>query len=149
MTVVILTAYDRQDYILEALRAGASGFLTKDALADEMREQIRSVHRGGTVFGSGPATILANSFVRQARAEQIDPGFSRVVKSLSRRQVEVLDRLILAKSNAEIASELRLSIGTVKGYVSALMDALGCRNRSDIVIQALRAGYAPTKTRRK
>jgi DNA-binding NarL/FixJ family response regulator len=131
VSVVILTAYDDQQSITEALRAGAKGFVVKTAGGEEILETVRMVARGHVVFDSSVWSILGSE-----GEDEADPGKVQ----LSRREYEVLQLLSRGLGNREIAQELGLSIETVKTHIERLFKRLGVTTRTDAVAKALRAG---------
>lgn len=136
--VLILTTFHLDEYVFGALRAGASGFLLKDIPADELRRAIRVV--------AGGEALLAPSVTRSLIEEFLDP--SRAVsetdvphlEELTAREREVVSMVAAGKSNAEIADELVVSIGTVKTHVSRILSKLELRDRVQLVIAAYDAG---------
>ena len=131
--VLILTTFGSDDYVFEALRAGADGFVLKRAQPDEL---IRAVH---TVAG-GEALL----YPQQVRAMAVRAGRSDNLADtaqLSAREQEVLRLMSRGLNNAEIAAELFLGSETVKTYVSALLAKLGARDRTQAVIRAFESGF--------
>jgi DNA-binding NarL/FixJ family response regulator len=134
--VLILTTFERDDYIFEALRAGASGFMLKNASPEDL---VRAVH----VVAAGEA-LLAPSITRRVIADYADrPGPNKRAAGLdhlTERELEVLRLLATGKSNAELAHELYLGEGTVKTHVSHLLGKLGLRDRVQAVVFAYESG---------
>jgi DNA-binding NarL/FixJ family response regulator len=134
--VIVLTTFDLDDYVYGALRAGASGFLLKDAPADDLIAAIRVVAKGDA--------LLAPSVTRRLISEFADrPDRSTAVSGLdelTEREIEVLRLLATGKSNAEIADELFVSETTVKTHVSHVLTKLGLRDRVQAVVAAYESG---------
>ncbi len=129
--VIILTTFDRDDYVFQAIRAGAMGYLLKDAPADELMRTIRRVH-------SGEAFIqpeIASRTLRELLRPQQGP-----LEPLSDREREVLVLLAQGASNKEIAERLVISEGTVKNHVSAILGKLQAENRTQAAEIARRYG---------
>jgi DNA-binding NarL/FixJ family response regulator len=132
--VVVLTTYDLDEYLLEALRAGASGFLLKDLRAELLPGAVRAAVAGDVLLSGEPTRRLAETFV--VRAPQPSP----VVAALSPREREVLELVAAGASNGEIAARLHLGETTVKTYVSRLLAKLDRRDRVGLVIAAYENG---------
>ncbi|WP_166973954.1 response regulator transcription factor [Brevibacterium atlanticum] len=134
--ILILTTFDSDDYVVEALRAGADGFVLKRAQPDEL---IRAVH---TVAG-GEALLypqkIRDMAVRTGQRENLAESVG-----LSGREQEVLTLMARGLSNAEIAGEMFLGAETVKTYVSSLLSKLGARDRTQAVIRAFESGFVET-----
>jgi len=136
--VLILTTFDLDEYVFEALRAGASGFLLKDTLPDELLAAVRVVAGGEALLAPKVTRRLIEQFVQQpvaARAEP-HPGLG----SLTEREREVLAAVARGLSNAEIAEELFMSHATAKTHVSRLLTKLDARDRAQLVMLAYEAG---------
>ncbi len=136
--IVMLTTFDEDEYVYEALRAGASGFLLKDAPAEDLVSAIRQVHRG--VDG-----LLAPSITRRLveRFSQQRPQRGAVtvdLDDLTSREREVLGQIARGLSNAEIAAVLSVSETTVKTHVARVLMKLGLRDRVQAVVVAYEAG---------
>ncbi|MGM0697963.1 MAG: response regulator transcription factor [Actinomycetota bacterium] len=134
--VLILTTFDSDDYVFEALRVGADGFVLKRAQPSEL---VRAVH---TVAG-GDALLypqkIRDMAARSHRAVDVVSS-----AGLSRREQEVLTLMSRGMSNAEIAEEMFLGAETVKTYVSSLLSKLGARDRTQAVIKAFESGFVET-----
>jgi DNA-binding NarL/FixJ family response regulator len=133
--VVMLTTYDLDEYALAAIRAGASGFLLKDAPPEEMLAAIRTVHAGDAVLAASTTRRLLDQL-----APGEDAGAVRAVGTLTDREREVLIAVARGWSNAEIADQLAVSAGTVKTHVSNLLAKLEVRDRVQAVVVAYEAG---------
>ena len=131
--VLILTTFDSDDYVFEALRAGADGFVLKRAQPAEL---IRAVH---TVAGG--QALLYPQKVREMAARASAREDLADSAQLSSREQEVLSLMARGLSNAEIAAELFLGSETVKTYVSSLLGKLGARDRTQAVIRAFESGF--------
>ena len=138
--VVILTTYDTDEYVVEALRAGASGFLLKDAPAEDLIAAVRVVHRGDTVVAPGVTRRLLDRF---ARLPVSAPPHAARVDALTERELEVLLLIARGLSNAEIAAELVVGETTVKTHVSNVLAKLSLRDRVQAVVFAYQSGLVP------
>jgi len=135
--VVVLTTFDADQYVLRALRAGASGFLVKSTPPGDLIGLVKVAAEGHTVLSPAAARrlVAASADRGPARARA-----RRLAGSLTDREAEVLAGLGEGLSNAQIAGRLYLSEATVKGYVSRLLDKLGCANRTQAGLLAHDAG---------
>ena len=135
--VVALTTFDADQYVLRALRAGAAGFLVKSTPPEDLIGLVRVAAAGNMVLSPAAArrllTASADQYSTHRRAQQL-------VESLTERELEVLAGLGEGLSNAQIAARLYLSEATVKGYVSRMLDKLGCANRTQAGLLAHDAG---------
>ncbi|MFF3844352.1 response regulator [Streptomyces sp. NPDC002328] len=134
--VLVLTTYDTDENIVEALRAGASGFLVKDTRPAELLDAIRTVAAGEALLSPGPTARLIARFLRGATAPPATAG----PECLSGREREVLALVARGLTNTEIAGNLGLSPLTAKTHVSRIMGKLGARDRAQLVIVAYESG---------
>jgi DNA-binding NarL/FixJ family response regulator len=135
--IIVLTTYDVDEYVLGALRAGASGFLLKDVRPPALVDAVRVVAGGDALLAPTVTRRLLDRFAGElARDEQP----SADLATLTEREREVLRLVALARSNAEIAGDLVLSEATVKTHVSAVLRKLGLRDRVQAVVLAYNAG---------
>ena len=136
--VLILTTFDLDEYVLASLRAGASGFLLKDAPADELIAAIRVVARGDALIAPSVTKRLISDFADMPSAATADaaPG----IADLTEREAEVLQLMARGMSNAEIAEELILGETTIKTHVGRILMKLGARDRVQAVIAAYESG---------
>jgi DNA-binding NarL/FixJ family response regulator len=135
VAVIMLTTFDLDEYVYGALRAGASGFLLKDAPADDLVAAIRVVASGEALLAPSITKRLIAEFA--ARRETTAP---QGLDSLTEREVEVLRLVARGMTNAEIAAELYLGETTVKTHVSRLLTKLGLRDRVQLVVAAYESG---------
>jgi DNA-binding NarL/FixJ family response regulator len=134
--VVILTTFDLDEYVFEAIRSGASGFLVKDTEPDELVQAVRVVAGGDALLSPGVTRRLIAEFA--ARAKQ--PPNAGALADLTDREREVLALAGQGLSNADIASRLFLSPATAKTHVSRAMIKLGARDRAQLVVAAYESG---------
>jgi DNA-binding NarL/FixJ family response regulator len=136
--VLVLTTFDLDEYVFEALRAGASGFLLKDAPAEELASAIRVVSAGDSLLAPGVTRRVIDAFVRRAPtpSRAADPALSR----LTPRELEVLGLLARGLSNSDIGQRLFVSEATTKTHVSNVLGKLGLRDRVQAVIFAYENG---------
>ncbi|GAA3793944.1 response regulator transcription factor [Sphaerisporangium flaviroseum] len=136
--VLALSTFDLDEYVVEALRAGASGFLPKDVSPEELVEGLRVVHRGESAVAPRLLTRLIGTFVRTARSGQV--ATPPDLAGLTDREREVLVLIARGLSNAEISQEMRVAPSTVKNHVTGLFAKIGARDRAQAVIVAYEAG---------
>ena len=137
-SVLVLTTFDLDEYVFEALRAGASGFLLKDAPAEELAAAIRVVAAGDSLLAPGVTRRVIDAFVRRADPST-RPADSRLAQ-LTPRELEVLGLLARGLSNLDIGRRLFVSEGTTKTHVSNVLTKLGLRDRVQAVIFAYENG---------
>jgi DNA-binding NarL/FixJ family response regulator len=131
--VLVLTTFDVDDYVYEALRSGASGFLLKDALPEELVAAVRIVAGGDALLAPSVTRRLIEDFARTPPPRRVE---SALLSSLTEREVEVLTRVGRGMSNSEIATELFIAEQTVKTHVSKVFGKLGLRDRVQAVVFA-------------
>jgi DNA-binding NarL/FixJ family response regulator len=135
--VLILTTFDLDEYVMSGLRAGASGFLLKDARKEDLLSAIRSVAAGDSVIAPSATRRLVETLLNgNAATAAPDPA----IDSLTPREREVLGLMAQGLSNAEIAQGLVLSETTVKTHVARILGKLGLRDRVQAVVRAYEAG---------
>ena len=142
--VLILTTFGLDEYVYEALRVGASGFLLKDAPAEAILAGVRIVARGDALLDPGITRAVIEQYARvpRRRAE-----LTRKLGELTAREREVLDLLARGLTNAEIASELVVGDGTVKTHVARILQKLDLRDRVQAVVFAYEAGVVEAGAR--
>jgi DNA-binding NarL/FixJ family response regulator len=136
--VIILTTFDLDEYVVEALRAGASGFLLKDASATTLVEAIRVVARGEALLAPTVTRRLLDRFA--PRLPAVDPLVTHNLTTLTERELEILKLIARGLSNQEIATRLFLAETTVKTHVSNLLAKLQLRDRIQAVVLAYDTG---------
>jgi DNA-binding NarL/FixJ family response regulator len=141
--VVVLTTYADDHTVIQALRAGASGFLTKDATSQQIRDALAAAVRGGAAIDPAVQHHLVNSIARTAPLQWIPPDRSRLPDGLTPREAEVLTLIAEGLSNAEIAQRLVVTETTVKSHINHLYTKTGARDRAQAVAYAYRNGLAP------
>jgi DNA-binding NarL/FixJ family response regulator len=135
--VVVHTTFDADQYVLRALRAGAAGFLVKSTPPEDLIGLVQVAAEGHTVLSPAAARRLIAASADSSSARE---RARKLVGSLTEREVEVLGCLGEGLSNAQIAARLYLSEATIKGYVSRMLDKLGCANRTQAGLLAHDAG---------
>jgi len=136
--VIILTTFDDDAYVFDGLRAGALGYLLKDVSGDELAEAIRQVAKGGALIEPSVARKVLAEFARLP--QPVGQAGSDQSHSLSERELEILKLLAQGASNRQIASQLFLAEGTVKNYISNILDKLGVEDRTQAALRARELG---------
>jgi DNA-binding NarL/FixJ family response regulator len=142
--VLILTTFDADEYVYEALRAGASGFLLKDAPADQLITAVRSLAAGDALIDPVITRRLISRFTLAARGPVPLP---EELRQLTARELEVLRLVARGLSNAEIGRELVVEENTVKTHVSRILMKLGLRDRVQAVVLAYELGFVTPEPR--
>ena len=141
--VLMLTTYDLDEYVFDALKAGASGFLLKDAPPDQLIAAIHVVARGDALLAPSITRRLIEEFARRPSPRS---GLSPELVGLTTREIDVLKRLAGGLSNAEIAAKLYLGEATVKTHVSNMLMKVGLRDRVQAVVLAYESGLVQPGT---
>ncbi|WP_020388037.1 response regulator [Kribbella catacumbae] len=134
--VLVLTTFDLNEYVYEALRSGASGFLLKDARPEDLLTAIRVIAAGEGMLAPAVTRRLIQAFAKGAPAV----GTSEVLDKLTPRELEVLTLIAAGLTNAEIGGKLGVAVGTVKTHVNALLTKIGARDRVQATIIAYDLG---------
>ena len=136
--VLILTTFDLDSYVVEALRAGASGFLLKDATADELTTAVRVVARGDAVLGPTVTRRLLEQYAQRFPLPASDP--VEGLEQLTAREVQVLELVARGLSNCQIGDSLHVAPSSAKTHVSHLLTKLGRTDRVQLVVFAYESG---------
>jgi DNA-binding NarL/FixJ family response regulator len=134
--VIVVTTYDLDEYVFAALQAGASGFLLKESVPEQLMPAIRAVGSGGALIGAEVTNRLIAEYASLAPPVQPDPG----IGELSPRERQVIELVARGLTNAEIAAALAIEETTVKSHVSSLLEKLGLRSRVQAVIFSYEQG---------
>ncbi|WP_419705585.1 response regulator [Promicromonospora sp. NFX87] len=137
--VVVLTTFDLDEYVLDAIRAGASGFLLKDAQPEELLTAIRTVHQGDAVIAPSSTRRLMERLVTTLPPEEA-AGPQEALAALTTREREVLVLMARGRSNTEIAGDLFVAEATVKTHVGRILSKLDARDRVQAVVTAYETG---------
>lgn len=137
VTVLILSAYDDDQFVFGLLEAGAAGYLLKSVRSQEVVDAVRAVHAGESVLHPAVARKVLNRFVPTADKSQQ----ARVSEILSEREKEILRLATRGLSNSEIARDLCLSIRTVQGHLGHIFNKLQVSSRTEAVVRALKEGW--------
>ncbi|MET0187390.1 MAG: response regulator transcription factor [Pseudonocardia sediminis] len=135
ISVLVVTTFDLDRYVYDALRAGASGFLLKDSEPEDLQVAVRTVHAGHALFAPSVTRRLVGSFAPSAASRPSEPVSPRDV-GLTEREGDVLRLVAAGLSNIEIANSLVVGESTVKTHVSSVLTKLGLRDRAQLVVFA-------------
>jgi NarL family two-component system response regulator LiaR len=133
--VLVLTTYDADEWVFDAIRAGANGYILKDTPPAQLLTAVRNAAEGQTPVDPNIAGKLFKSF-----AERPTPQPDHLVEPLSEREIEIVRLMAGGLTNAEIGSELYLSEGTIRNYISTILAKLGVKDRTQAVVTAIRYG---------
>jgi DNA-binding NarL/FixJ family response regulator len=134
--VIILTVHATEEFLFEAIKAGAMGYLLKDASSDELLRAIRLVAQGEGLLAPGLAAKVFKEFARVAASQELAP----VVTLLTDREAEILKHVTAGLANKEIARTLNISERTVKNHLTNIMEKLHVNSRTQAAVYALRSG---------
>jgi DNA-binding NarL/FixJ family response regulator len=137
--VLILTTFDHDEYVYEALRVGASGFLLKAAMPDELRNAVRVIASGEGLLAPSVTRRLIEDFASRPEASSLARAG---LPDLTDREQDVLTAVAKGLSNAEICTSLHMSLSTAKTHISHLLMKLDARDRTQLVVLAYEAGFA-------
>ncbi len=135
--VLILTAYDDDEYVFALLEAGAAGYLLKDGDAREVVGAVRAVYAGESVLH--PA--IARKVISRLKSPENKPGREKPATDLSEREMQVLKLAARGLSNRDIANELVISLRTVQGHLGSIFNKLGVGSRTEAIFQAAKRGW--------
>jgi DNA-binding NarL/FixJ family response regulator len=138
--ILILTTFDLDEYVYEALTAGASGFILKDTTAERLFDAVRVVAAGDALLAPGVTRRLISEFARLNQVPGPAPAAPAVLSVLTPRETQVLRLVAEGLSNAEIAGRLTVTEETVKTHVSRILGKLGLRDRTQAVVSAYESG---------
>lgn len=140
--ILVLSMFELDEYVYEALRSGASGFLLKDTRPEELINAIRRTHHGESLFAPSILNRIIEHYVTVPRPNPLTP-----VGQLTSREVEVLTLVGRGLSNDQIATHLVISVKTVKTHISHLLAKLDARDRAQLVVAAFDAGLVEPRRR--
>lgn len=135
--IIILTTFDDDEYVYNALRFGASGYLLKGVSMEELENAVRTVCGGGAMINPDVATKVLKFFSRMAQPEYTIPVEKQGVEELTRTEWKIIAQVETGATNKEIAETLWLSDGTVRNYLSTILNKLGLRDRTQLAIWAV------------
>ena len=138
--IIVLTTFDDDEYVFDALKNGASGYLLKGISLNELVESIRIVMNGGSLINPTIATKVCKFFSQMAEADYTNKIQSDALSSLNKNELKIMKLIGMGYSNKEITKELNFSEGTVRNYISNILSKLDLRDRTQIAILAVQTG---------
>lgn len=138
--IIILTTFDDDEYIYDALKYGASGYLLKGVSMDELVKAIHTVHSGRAMINPDIATKVFRLFSQMAKADFFIDTAKKTDEELTRTELKIIEQISYGLSNKEIADILKLSEGTVRNYISTILNKLKLRDRTQLAIWAVQSG---------
>jgi len=134
VAIVMLSMHSDEGYVLRALKAGARGYLLKDAAESDLIEAIRAVHQGKTFFSSEISKMLVEDYIREIRSRGVDDSY----ELLTSREREILQLLVEGNSNKDIAAHLNVSPYTVETHRRNIQEKLNLRSFAELILYAVR-----------
>lgn len=138
--IIILTTFDDDEFVYNALKFGASGYLLKGVSMDELAEAIRTVHSGRAMINPDIATKVVKLFSQMAKADYSIQVEEQNQAELTKTEWKIIDQVKCGASNREVAEKLSLSEGTVRNYLSTILNKLELRDRTQLAIWAVQNG---------
>ena len=135
--IIILTTFDDDEYVYNALKFGASGYLLKGVSMDELENAVKTVYSGRAMINPDIATKVLRLFSRMAQADYTIPVGNKGVEELTKTEWKIIAQVETGAANKEIAETLRLSDGTVRNYLSTILNKLDLRDRTQLAIWAV------------
>lgn len=143
--IIILTTFDDDEYVYNALKYGASGYMLKGVSMDELVKAITTVHSGKAMINQDIATKVVELFSKMAKADYSILVENKGVDELTKTEWKIIAQVEYGSSNKEIAETLNLSEGTVRNYLSAILNKLELRDRTQLAIWAVQTGASKKK----
>ncbi len=140
--IIILTTFDDDEYVYNALKNGASGYLLKGVTMDELVSAIETVHSGRAMINPDIATKVVKLFSQMAKGDYSIQVGKRGQEELTKTEWKIIEQVEYGASNKEIADTLNLSEGTVRNYLSAILNKLDLRDRTQLAIWAVQTGVS-------
>ncbi len=146
--IIILTTFDDDEYVYNALKYGASGYLLKGVSMEELETAIKTVYSGKAMINPDIATKVLQLFSRMAKSDYTIPVGDRAVEELTENEWRIISCVGTGAANKEIAEKLRLSEGTVRNYLSSILNKLNLRDRTQLAIWAVQTKASSKMTKR-
>lgn len=138
--IIVLTTFDDDEYVFNALKNGASGYLLKGISVKELVEAIKIVYGGGALINPNIAVKVFKFFSQMANADYIVNVTQDVIEDLSKNELRIIQFVGMGMSNKEITEKLKFSEGTIRNYISSILSKLSLRDRTQIAIYAVQSG---------
>lgn len=144
--IIVLTTFDDDEYVYNALKNGASGYLLKGISVKELVEAIRTVYKGGSLINPSVATKVVKFFSQMAQADFTIRNDHEILKNFNKTELKIIQLIGSGLSNKEIKEKLSFSEGTIRNYISGILSKLGLRDRTQIAIYAVQTGLTKNIT---
>ena len=141
--IIILTTFDDDEYVYNALKYGASGYLLKGVSMDELESSVRTVYSGRAMINPDIAAKVLTLFSKMARADYTIQVGKKGIEELTKTEWKIIKQVGTGAANKEIAETLKLSDGTVRNYLSTILNKLELRDRTQLAIWAVQTNIAP------
>ena len=141
--IIILTTFDDDEYVYNALKYGASGYLLKGVSMDELESSVRTVYSGRAMINPDIAAKVLTLFSKMARADYTIQVGKKGIEELTKTEWKIIEQVGTGAANKEIAETLKLSDGTVRNYLSTILNKLELRDRTQLAIWAVQTNIAP------
>ncbi|AJQ28305.1 MAG: two component transcriptional regulator, LuxR family [Firmicutes bacterium] len=138
--IIVLTTFDDDEYVFNALKNGASGYLLKGISVKELVEAIKIVYGGGALINPNIAVKVFKFFSQMANADYLVNVTQDVIEDLSKNELRIIQFVGMGMSNKEITEKLKFSEGTIRNYISSILSKLSLRDRTQIAIYAVQSG---------
>ena len=145
--IIILTTFDDDEYVFNALKYGASGYLLKGVSMDELSDAIRTVYSGRAMINPDIAAKVLRLFSQMAQTNYTIPVEEKDIRQLTKTEWRIIAQVEKGASNKEIADTLSLSEGTIRNYLSTILNKLNLRDRTQLAIWAVQIGRASCRER--
>lgn len=143
--IIVLTTFDDDEYVFNALKNGASGYLLKGISVGELVEAIKIVYKGGALINPNIAAKVFKFFSQMANADYRVNVAESSVKDLNKNELKIIQYIGMGLSNKEITEKLKFSEGTIRNYISSILSKLNLRDRTQIAIYAVQSGLTMKK----
>lgn len=144
--IIILTTFDDDEYVYNALKYGASGYLLKGVSMDELANAVNTVYGGKAMINPDIATKVVRLFSQIAKADFTIRVAKQGVQSLTKTELKIIEQIAYGSANKEIADTLNLSEGTIRNYLSAILNKLDLRDRTQLAIWAVQSNITARTT---
>lgn len=143
--IIVLTTFDDDEYVFNALKNGASGYLLKGISVGELVEAIKIVYKGGALINPNIAAKVFKLFSHMANADYRVNVADNAIKDIGKNELKIIQLIGMGMSNKEITEKLKFSEGTIRNYISSVLSKLNLRDRTQIAIYAVQTGLTMKK----
>lgn len=140
--IIVLTTFDDEEYVFDAIKNGASGYLLKGISLDELVKSIRLVASGGSLINPDVATKVFKLFSEMAKSNYVQKVDNKFIHDFNTNELKIIQLVGRGFSNKEITNELNISEGTVRNYISSILSKLNLKNRTQLAILSVQSGIS-------